>query len=322
MSRVSKSDKILITGHRGLLGSAIQAELKSAGYTDVVTIARKDLDLTEQNSTYDFLKTLKPKAVIHCAALVGGIHANSARPADFLYDNVSMQSNVIQGSFRAGVENLMFFGSNCMYPTGPTHPMSEDMLMSGPPESSNLAYAIAKNAGFVQCQSLFKQHGSNYFTVVPASLYGPNDNFNLEQCHVTPALILRFHQAKKAGDKTFSVWGTGKPRRELLFSEDAARGIRLILENWEASMGPVNLGAGDDLSVREIAESIQNVVGFKGDLAFDTTKPDGNPRKLLDSSKVQKLGFKAQIGLEQGLKKTYDWLLSRTAVRGVREGDL
>jgi GDP-L-fucose synthase len=322
MSKVSKSDKILITGHRGLLGSAIQAELKSSGYTDVVTIARKDLDLTEQNSTYDFLKTLKPKAVIHCAALVGGIHANSSRPADFLYENMSMQLNVIQGAYRAGVENLIYFGSNCMYPTGPTEPMPEMMLMSGPAEPTNLPYAIAKNAGFVQCQSLHRQHGCNYFTIIPASLYGPHDNFDLEQCHVTPALLLRFHQAKKSKDKTFSVWGTGNPRRELLYSEDAARGIRMLLENWDASKGPVNLGAGDDLSVREIAETIQRVVGFEGTLTFDITKPDGTPRKLLDSSKVQKLGYKPIIGLAEGLTRTYDWLLSRTAVRGIKEGDL
>jgi len=319
---VVKTDKIFISGHRGLLGSAIQAELKNAGYTNVVTIARKDLDLTDQSSTFGFLNTLKPKAVIHCAALVGGIHANSSRPADFLYENIAMQTNVIQGSFKAGVENLMFFGSNCMYPTGPTEPMPEVMLMTGPAEPTNLAYAAAKNAGYVECLSLHKQHGLNYYTVIPASLYGPNDNFDVNQCHVTPALLLRFHQAKKTKDKTFTVWGTGNPRRELLYSEDAARGIRLLLEQWDATKGPVNLGAGDDITVKEIAETIKSVVGFDGALEFDTTRPDGSMRKLLDSSKVQKLGFKPQITLESGLKKTYDWLLSRTAVRGLREGDL
>lgn len=320
--RVEKGDKIFITGHRGLLGSAIQAELKSAGYTQVVTIARKDLDLTEQSSTFDFLQTLKPKAVIHCAALVGGIHANSSRPADFLYENLAMQTNVIHGAFKAGVENLIFFGSNCMYPTGPTDPMAESLLMTGPAEPTNLAYAVAKNAGFVECSSLHKQHGVNYFTVIPASLFGPNDNFDVKQCHVTPALLLRFHQAKKTKDKTFSVWGTGKPRRELLFSEDCARGVRLLLEQWDAALGPVNLGAGDDITVKEIAETIQRVVGFDGRLEFDTSRPDGSLRKLLDSTKIAKLGFKPQVTLEAGLKKTYDWLLSRTTVRGLGEGDL
>ena len=322
MASVNKTDKIFITGHRGLLGSAIQSELKNAGYTNVVTIARKDLDLTEQSSTYDFLEKLKPRAVIHCAALVGGIHANTSRPADFLHENISMQSNVIHGSHKAGVETLLFFGSNCMYPTGPTEPMPEVMLLTGPAEPSNLAYAVAKNAGYVECLSIHKQHGRNYFTVIPASLYGPNDNFDLDQCHVTPALLLRFHLAKKNFDKHFSVWGTGNPRRELMASEDAARGVRLLLEQWDASKGPVNLGAGDDISVREIAETIQRVVGFDGDLKFDTTKPDGSMRKLLDSSKIQKLGFKPEIGLEAGLKKTYDWLLSRTAVRGIKQGEL
>ncbi len=320
--RINKDDKILLTGHRGLLGSAIHAELKTAGYSNVVTITHKDLDLTEQNSTFDFLANLKPKAVIHCAALVGGIHANTSRPAEFLFDNIAMQSNVIHGSYKAGVDTLMFFGSNCMYPTGPTTPMAENLLMSGPPEATNLAYAAAKNAGHVECLGLYKQYGCNYYTVIPASLYGPHDNFDLEQCHVTPALLLRFHKAKKAGDKQFTVWGTGKPRREMLFSEDAARGVRLVLEQWNATKGPVNMGAGDDLSVEEIAQTVQRVTGFKGSMTFDTSKPDGVQRKLLDSSKIQQLGFKPQISLEAGLKKTYDWLLSRTAVRGIREGDL
>lgn len=320
--RIQRDDKILVTGHRGLLGSAIVAELREAGYGNVVTIARKDLDLTEQNSTFDFLKTLKPKAVIHCAALVGGIHANTNRPADFLYENLSIQSNVIHGSFKAGVDTLIFFGSNCMYPSGPLDPMAESLLMTGPAEPSNLAYATAKNAGYIECLSLHQQHGCNYFTAIPASLYGPQDCFDLERCHVTPALLLRFHMAKKSGDKEFVVWGTGKPRRELLFSEDAARGVRLLLEQWEAAKGPVNIGAGQDFTVGDIAQTIQRVVGYQGRLTFDTSRPDGVQRKLLDSSKIQALGFKPEVSLEQGLKKTYDWLLSKTAVRGVRPGDL
>lgn len=319
---IAKADKILVTGHRGLLGSAILAELHSSGYSNVVTVARKDLDLTEQTSTLGFLNTLKPKAVIHCAALVGGIQANSSRPADFLYENVTMQSNVIQGSLKAGVENLVFFGSNCMYPTGPVEPMAEEMLMTGPAEPSNAAYAAAKNAGYVECQSVFQQHGCNYMTVIPASLYGPHDNFDSEQGHVTPSLLLRFHQAKKKKLEELSVWGTGKPRRELLFSEDAARGVRLVLENWHASKGAINLGAGGDLTVQEIAQTIQKVVGYSGKLLFDTTKPDGTMRKLLDSSRASKLGFKPSVSLEQGLKKTYEWLTGGAQVRGVRPGDL
>jgi GDP-L-fucose synthase len=209
-----------------------------------------------------------------------------------------------------------------MYPTGPTEAMPETMLLTGPAEPSNLGYATAKNAGYVHCLGLHKQYGVNYFTVIPASLYGPHDNFDLNMAHVTPALLLRFHLAKKAKDEFFTVWGTGKPRRELLFAEDAARGIRLLLEKWHASKGPVNLGAGDDLSVKEIAETIQKVVGFEGQLKFDLSKPDGNPRKLLDSTKAKAIGFSPLISLESGLKKTYDWLLSKSVVRGVKPEDL
>jgi GDP-L-fucose synthase len=200
--------------------------------------------------------------------------------------------------------------------------MPEEELLQGPAEPTNMAYAAAKLSGFVQCQSYFKQFGRNYFTVVPASFYGPHDNYDLNQCHVTPALLLRFHMAKKKKDPTFSVWGTGQPRRELLYVADAARGVRMLLEGWHASKGPVNLGAGDDLSVADIARTIKRVVGFDGELVFDTSKPDGNPRKLLDSARINSLGFKPEVDLETGLKKTYDWLLSGAQVRGVKAGDL
>ncbi len=319
---IRKTDRIFITGHRGLLGRAVYDALKNAGYTDLITVPKNELDLTNQEATEFFIKDLKPQAVIHCAALVGGIQANTARPAEFYRINAALQTNVIHGAHLADVQNLIFFGSNCMYPTAASQPMPEESLLQGPIEPSNLAYGAAKLSGYVQCKSYHQQYGRNYFTVIPASLYGPHDNYDLQQCHVTPALLLRFHLAQKKKDPTFTIWGTGKPRRELLFSEDAAVGVQLLLENWSASMGPVNLGAGEDLSVREIAETIATVVNYQGDLVQDTSKPDGNMRKLLDSSRINSIGFKAQTTLQQGLKKTYQWLLSGASVRGVKPGEL
>lgn len=319
---IKKTDPVFVTGHRGLLGRAIVNQLQEAGYSNLITVSRDELDLTNQAATEFFINDIKPQAVIHCAALVGGIQANSANPTDFYRVNAALQTNVIHGAHLADVPNLLFFGSNCMYPTAAAQPMPEESLLQGPIEPSNLAYGAAKLSGYVQCKGYHQQYGRNYFTVIPASIYGPHDNYDLNQCHVTPALLLRFHLAKKQNSPSFTIWGTGKPRRELLFVEDAARGTQLLLENWQASQGPVNLGAGDDLSVREIAETIADVVQYKGELVQDTSKPDGNMRKLLDSSRAMKLGFKPQVNLQTGLKKTYDWLLSGAAVRGVKAGTL
>lgn len=319
---VNTSSKIFVTGHRGLLGSALVHELKSAGYKNLLTASRSELDLTDQAKTYKYLATHKPDVVIHCAALVGGIQPNSTRPGEFLHENMCMQDNVIHGSHLVDVKKLIFFGSNCMYPTGLKEAMPEEMLLQGPIEPSNLGYGAAKVAGYVQCQSYHKQYDRNYITVIPASLYGPHDNYNLAMSHVTPALLLRMHQAKKAKEPSFKVWGTGKPRRELLYVGDAARGVRLVLERWEAFMGPVNLGPGDDLSVAEIAESIKKAIAYTGDLDFDTTKPDGNFRKLLDSTRISKLGFKPQVNLAEGLALTYNWLMTSGDVRGIKPGDL
>lgn len=319
---ISKSDKIFVTGHRGLLGHAVVDTLNNSGYSNLITVPKEELDLTNQSATEFFIKDIKPKAIIHCAALVGGIQANSSRPAEFYRINAALQTNVIHGAHLADVQTLMFFGSNCMYPTAAAQPMPEEAILTGPAEPSNLAYAAAKLSGFVQCKSYHQQYGRNYFTVIPASLYGPHDNFDLNQCHVTPALLLRFHKAKKNNDSQFVIWGTGKPRRELLYVEDAARGIQLLLENWDASKGPINLGAGDDISVREIAETIASVVDYKGDLVQDTSKPDGNMRKLLDSTRVQKIGFQPKVNLKDGLKQTYDWLMSGARARGIQPGDL
>jgi GDP-L-fucose synthase len=316
ISELRKSDAIFVSGHRGLLGSALTAELKLQGYTNVVTVPHSELDLTDEQATHS-LKSTKPRAVIHCAALVGGIQANSKRPAEFITDNLRMQNNVIHGSHLADVQSLIFFGSNCMYPTAAPQPIAEAQLMQGPMEPSNLAYGAAKVSGLVQTDSYRKQYGRRYFTVIPSSLYGPNDCFDPLQSHVTPALILKFHQAKVRNSPTIDLWGSGQPRRELLFSGDAARGIVLFLEKYDASQGAINLGAGDDLTVKEIGENIQRVTGFQGKIEFDRTKPDGNMRKLLDSSRAESMGFKPMVSLESGLKQTYDWLLSADHVRGV-----
>ena len=320
MPELKKTDSIYVSGHHGLLGSAVVAELKVNGYTKIVTASRDELDLTDQAATYAFLRELRPRAVIHCAALVGGIHANSKRPAEFLAQNLFMQAHVIHGAHLADVPHLLFFGSNCMYPTAAPQPMPEAQILQGPMEVSNLPYGAAKVAGLVQTDSYRKRSGRRYFTIIPASLYGPHDNFAAEQSHVTPALILKFHQAKVQGAETIELWGTGNPRRELLYVADAARGVVQLLETYDANLGAVNLGAGVDLTVREIAETIAKVVDFSGRLIFDKSKPDGNMRKLLDSSRARQFGFQPAISLVDGLKKTYAWLLTAEQVRGVRPG--
>ena len=314
---LKKTDPVFVSGHRGLLGSAITAELKLQGYSNVVTVSHQELDLTDQRASFDFLKSTRPKAVFHCASLVGGIHANTKRPADFATQNLQMQNNVIHGAHLADVENLVFFGSNCMYPTAAPQPMNESHIMQGPMEPSNLAYGAAKVAGVVQTESYRKQYGRRYFSILPCSLYGPNDNFDPDQSHVTPALILKFHRAKVESASTIELWGSGKPRRELMYSSDAARGAILMLEKYNAADGPINLGAGDDLSVREIGEIIQTVVGFTGALKFDLSKPDGNMRKLLDSTRARSYGFAPKVSLSAGLKMTYEWLMNAEFVRGV-----
>ena len=267
------------------------------------------------------MKARKPAAVIHCAALVGGIQANTTRPAEFSAVNLVLQNNVIHGSHLAGIKHLVFFGSNCMYPTGANQPIPETQLLQGPMEASNLAYGTAKAAGVTQVDSYRKQYGYRYFSVIPASLYGPNDNFDPAQSHVTPALLLKFHQAKIKGASSIQLWGTGEPRRELLYSADAAKGTILLLEKYTAEQGTINLGAGDDLSVREIGETIAQIVGFAGKLEFDNSKPNGNMRKLLDSSRARSLGFKPQVALREGLNRTYAWLKSADFVRGVSRSD-
>lgn len=318
---ISKNDSIFVSGHRGLLGSALVAELKEQGYSNLILAPRSELDLTDQAATFSFLMSVKPKAVLHCSGRVGGIQANSAHPAQFISENMSQVHNVIHGSHLADVENLIFFGSNCMYPTAAPQPMPEEQIMKGPMEPSNLPYGAAKVAGVVMTDAYRKEYGRRYFSIIPSSLYGPNDQYDPKSSHVTPALLLKFHQAKRKGEKSIDMWGTGKPRRELLYSRDAAAGVVLLLEKYDASQGAINLGAGDDLSVREIGETIGEVVGYQGEIKFDTTKPDGNMRKLLDSTRAQTLGFKPKTSLREGLKMTYEWLTTADFVRGVPRSD-
>ena len=317
ISDLKRSDPIFVPGHRGLLGSAVVAELEHQGFSNIITRSRDELDLTHQQDTFAFLKAARPRAVIHCAALVGGIQANSRRPAEFLAQNLMIQYNVIHGAHLADVRDLIFVGSNCMYPTAAPQPIGEAQLMQGAMEPSNIAYGAAKVAGVVQVDSYRKQYGHRYFSVVPASLYGPHDNFDPELSHVTAAMILKFHLAKRAQVPAVQLWGTGKPRRELLFARDAARGIILVLQNYDSDLGTINIGSGGDLSVREIGEAIAHVTGYRGQLEFDASMPDGNMRKLLDSSRVRSLGFEPTTSLQQGLALTYDWFLTSESVRGV-----
>lgn len=317
--KISKTDRIWITGHTGLLGQALRSELKRAGYNDILTCARSHLDLRDGAKTFSFLKEHRPRAVIHCAALVGGIQANSARPAEFITDNLQMQSNVIHGSHMHDVEHLIVFGSNCMYPLTAPQPIKESELFKGPMEPSNLAYGTAKMAAMVQVESYAKQYGRRYFCVIPASMYGPFDAYDPARSHVAAALMLRFHLAKKKGLKAVELWGSGKPLRELLFSQDAARGIVQLLENYDASRGAINLGAGEEFSIKDLAHHMAAAVGFAGDVQFDQVHPDGNPRKLLDSAKAFEYGFRPQVKLDHGLKLTYDWFLSSDCVAAFRD---
>lgn len=306
---LTRNDRIWVTGHTGLLGHALVTELREQGYLDVITASHGELDLCDASATEEFVRDLQPKAIIHCAARVGGIQANSAFPSEFITENLKMQTNVIETAHRADVHHVVLMGSNCMYPLAAKQPMMESELFQGPIEPSNLAYGVAKMAGLVQTDSYRKQYGRRYFCVIPASLYGPHDCFNPERSHVTAALMVKFHAAKKVKQPSVEFWGTGKPLRELMFSRDAARGIITLLEKYEAEKGAVNLGTGKEWRINEIAEQMATAVGYEGHIKFDHVHADGNPRKLLDSTKAFSYGIHPRVSLAEGLKLTYDWFL-------------
>jgi GDP-L-fucose synthase len=304
-------ERIWVAGHRGMVGSAITRLLEAQG-RNVLKVDRSILDLRRQPEVEFWLRANQPTAIIFAAAKVGGILANSSYPADFIYDNLTIQTNVIHGAHKAGVDRLVFLGSSCIYPKFAPQPIVESSLMTGPLEPTNEWYAIAKIAGIMTCQAYRRQHGRRYISVMPCNLYGPNDNFNLQTSHVLPALIRKFHEAKLSGSREVVVWGTGTPLREFLHVDDLAKGVVFCLDHYD-EYEHINCGAGFDVTIREIAETIARVVGFDGQLVFDTTKPDGTPRKIMDSTRIRALGWKPEISLEDGLASSYRWFIEHVA---------
>ncbi|KIP20463.1 GDP-L-fucose synthase [Anoxybacillus ayderensis] len=311
---MNKDAKIYVAGHRGLVGSAILRKLQADGYTNLVYKTSQELDLRDRNQVDRFFEEEKPEYVFLAAAKVGGIVANNEYPADFIRDNLMIQTNVIDAAYRNGVKKLLFLGSTCIYPKFAPQPLKEEYLLTGELEPTNEPYAIAKIAGIKMCQSYNRQYGTKYISVMPTNLYGPNDNFDLHTSHVLPALIRKFHEAKENNAPYVEVWGTGTPRREFLYSDDLADACVFLMNNYEGNE-IVNVGVGEDISIKELAEKIKNIVGYKGEIKFDTTKPDGTPRKLVDVSKINALGWKASISLEEGLQKAYQWFLDNVAVK-------
>ncbi|MGL4986217.1 MAG: GDP-L-fucose synthase [Treponemataceae bacterium] len=303
---MEKTSKIYIAGHRGLVGSALLRNLESAGYNNIVVKSSKELDLTNQKAVEVFFEAEKPDYIFVAAAKVGGIHANNTYPADFIYINMMIASNVIHAAYKHKVKKLLFLGSSCIYPKLAPQPMKEEYLLTGSLEQTNEAYAIAKIAGLKLCQYYRKQYGVDFISAMPTNLYGINDNFDLENSHVLPALLRKFHDAKIANQKSVSLWGTGKAKREFLYVDDLADALVFLMNNYSDD-SHINIGTGEDLEIAELAQTIKKIVGFEGKIIYDITKPDGTPRKLLDVSKINLLGWKAQTSLENGIKATYEW---------------
>jgi len=313
--------KYYVAGHRGLVGSAILRALERAGCRDIVTRTHAELDLTSQPAVDAFFEQERPDYVILAAAKVGGIHANNTYPADFIYQNLMIEANVVHAAWRSGVKRLLFLGSSCIYPRDVEQPMREDALLTGVLESTNEPYAIAKIAGIKLCESYNRQYGTDFRSVMPTNLYGPGDNFHPENSHVIPALMRRFHEAKLRGDREVVVWGSGRPMREFLHVDDMAAASLYVLgldkatyeTNTRPMLSHINVGTGVDCTIRELAETIAEVVGFEGELVFDASKPDGTPRKLMDVSRLRALGWEAKIGLKEGLASTYAWFVEHQA---------
>lgn len=307
---MEKSAKIYVAGHRGLVGSALVRELEKSGYEKIVTRTHAELDLLDQKAVAAFFAEEKPAYVFLSAAKVGGIGANAATPAEFIYQNLMIETNIIHSAYQNGVKKLLFLGSSCIYPKMAEQPIKEDSLLTGPLEPSNDAYALAKIAGIKMCDAYNRQYGTKYISVMPTNLYGSNDNFDLETSHVLPALLRKFHDAKEQGDKNVTVWGTGTPVREFLYVDDLAEACVYLMNTYEGEK-IVNIGTGIGITIRELAETIQAIVGFAGELVFDASKPDGTPIKINDVSYLQQLGWQAKTDLAAGLKKTYAWYTSR-----------
>jgi GDP-L-fucose synthase len=301
---MNKTDKIYVAGHRGMVGSAIVRKLQAEGYTSIVTRTSKDLDLKEQGAVRDFFAKEKPDVVVLAAAKVGGIHANNVYRAQFLYENLMIESNVIHSAYENGVKKLLFLGSSCIYPKMAPQPLKEESLLTGLLEQTNEPYAIAKIAGIKLAESYRRQYGVNYISAMPTNLYGPNDNYDLNNSHVLPALIRKFHTAKVTNAPSVEVWGTGSPMREFLHVDDLADACFFLLGNYNEEMF-VNIGTGEDLTIKALAEMIKDIVGYSGELKWNTEKPDGTPRKLMDVSRLHNLGWKHRIGLREGITAVY-----------------
>jgi len=303
---MEKDAKIYVAGHRGLVGSAIMKKLKKEGYNNLVYRTSSELDLRRQEEVEEFFEVEKPEYVILAAAKVGGIQANDTYSAEFLYDNLMIETNVIDAAYQNDVKKLLFLGSSCIYPKFAEQPMKEDYLLSGKLESTNEGYAVAKITGIKLCEHYNKQYDTNFISAMPTNLYGPNDNFDLETSHVLPALIRKFHEAKVNDEGEVVIWGTGKPRREFLHVDDLADSLLFLMNNYNGDQF-VNVGVGKDISILELAELIKDIVGFEGEIVNDLSKPDGTPRKLLDVNRLNDLGWEAKISLEEGIKDTYQW---------------
>jgi len=307
---IPKDAKIYVAGHRGLVGSAIWRELERAGFTGLIGRTHKELDLLDPEAVKRFYSEAKPEYVFVAAAKVGGILANDTHPAQFLYENLQIQNHLIHGAKLAGVKKLLFLGSSCIYPKLASQPLKEDYLLTGPLEPTNEWYAVAKIAGIKMCQAYRRQYGCDFISAMPTNMYGPNDNYDLQSSHVLPATIRKFHEAKVSRQPTVSAWGTGAPLREFLYADDLARACVFLMENYSAEQF-INVGYGSDLSIRELYETVKRIVGFEGQIVWDSSKPDGTPKKLMDSSRLFALGWKPQVDLEQGIRLAYDDFLKR-----------
>lgn len=310
MLTMKKDSKVYVAGHRGLVGSAIVRALKKKGYTNLILKTRKELNLLDQKAVQRFFMQERPEFVFLAAARVGGIVANRDNPGSFIYENLTVETNVIHASYLAGVKKLLFLGSSCIYPRDCPQPMREHHLLSGHLEETNKPYAVAKISGIIMCQSYNAQYGTNFISAMPTNLYGEGDNFDLTNSHVLPAILRKFHEAKVQGQPTVTLWGTGAPRREFLHSDDLADACVFLMNKYNDSE-IINVGSGSELSIKRLATEVQKVTGYKGRIVWDRTKPDGTPRKLMDSGKLRKLGWKSKTSLSSGLKRTYAWYVTQ-----------
>lgn len=302
--KLTRDSKVYVAGHRGLVGSAIWRELESQGYRRLIGKSRTELDLLNSERVAQFFESEKPEFVFIASAKVGGIHANNSEPASFIYENLQIQNNLIHSAFQFGVKKLLFLGSSCIYPKLASQPMKEEYLLTGPLEPTNQWYAIAKIAGIKMCQAYRRQYGCHFISAMPTNLYGANDNYDLQSSHVLPALIRKFHEAKMRNEKTVVCWGSGKPMRELLHADDLARACVFLMDAYDEEQ-LINVGSGEEVSIRELAETISRIIGFEGGIEWDCSKPDGTPRKLLDTSRLFELGWKPAIDLETGIHMAY-----------------